>query len=363
MLFKPRFILVGWAALLPLPTFAATTPTGFDQWSVNNGSVVANVPGCGNTYNCALLTSGPGFVQQQITDTISRVSYIQTIVTNPLATGTPTIVPGGGGLPFSSESYVKTGVFDPSQNNSVSPTSQSPNAQAAVNGIASKQVLHAESTSAGATGVFDSYAEIRSGWALSADNPNNVDITQRVSQTSADGSQFSNTARIVGKNDDLGNQTGTSITLDALITQPGGTNSDGTSSGGSGWGGRSNSGGGSSGSAKPDVQVFTLRRVGGNMLATSGKATLASKTVTWKPGDVVQTVWFGQGFDFGSFGGSGLMGFQSYDNLSDAAAQISTSSTSSVGPFSWVDPPFGPKPVMPANGGSSGSSGGGFGGW
>src|SRR3569623_169903 len=249
MLFKPRFILVGWAALLPLPTFAATTPTGFDQWSVNNGSVVANVPGCGNTYNCALLTSGPGFVQQQITDTISRVSYIQTIVTNPLATGTPTIVPGGGGLPFSSESYVKTG-------------------------------------------VFDSYAEIRSGWALSADKPNNVDITQRVTQTSADGSQFSNTARIVGKNDDLGNQTGTSITLDALITQPGVTNTDGTSSGGSGWGGRSNSGGGSSGSAKPDVQVFTLRRVGGNMLATSGKATLASKTVTWKPGDVVQTVWF-----------------------------------------------------------------------
>src|SRR3569832_2352663 len=165
MLFKPWFILVGWVVLLPLPTFAATTPTGFDQWSANNGSVVANVPGCGNTYNCALLTSGPGFVQQQITDTISRVSYIQTIVTNPLATGTPTIVPGGGGLPISSESYVKTGVFDPSQGNCSSPTSQSSNAQAAVFGIASKQVLHAVSTSTGATGENISYAVIRSVWA------------------------------------------------------------------------------------------------------------------------------------------------------------------------------------------------------
>src|SRR3569832_2188792 len=106
MLFKPRFILVGWAALLPLPTFAATTPTGFDQWSANYGSVVANVPGCGNTYNSALLTSGTGFVQQQITDTISRVSYNQKIVNNPLSTGTPPNVPGGGGLLFSSESYV-----------------------------------------------------------------------------------------------------------------------------------------------------------------------------------------------------------------------------------------------------------------
>jgi len=94
------------------------------------------------------------------------------------------------------------------------------------------------------------------------------------------------------------------------------------------------------------------------LLTTSGKATLGSSSVTWKPGDVVQTVWLGQGFDFGSFGGSGLMGFQSFDNLSDAAGQISTSSTSATGPFTWVDPPFGTKPVMPANGGNAGGSGG-----
>lgn len=354
MLFAPRSIVIGAAALLSVPTLAGP-PGGFNNWAVNNGTVAA---GCAAGFDCSVLTTGAGFVQQQMKDPVSNLTYIKTIVTGPQSTGAP--LPTG--LPFAAETYVRTGAFDPTQGSQTAPTSQVGGAQLADNGISSQQIMRAESTSATKTGVFDSVVKINTGWAAEA-GAANVDIRQTVSETGTDGTAFVNKAIILGNNDGTGLQTGTSITLETSLSQPKGTNSDGTSSGGSGWGSRGSSTTGGSSSAK-DVQVFHLRRVGGNMLTTSGRATLGSRSVSWAPGDVVQTVWLGQGFDFGSFAGSGVMGFQSYDNLSDAVAQITTSSTSSTGPFSWVDPPFGTRPVMPANGGSSGSSsGGGGGGW
>lgn len=314
MLFTPRSIIVGGAALLSLPTFAGA-PAPFDNWSANNGNVAA---GCSAQLSCAVLNAGPGFVQQQVTDPITKLTYIQTVVTNPQATG------AAAGQPFSSENFVRTGNFDPAigTGQTIPTNPQQTTPQLVTNGIASQQRLHAEDNTATKTGVFDALVSINTGWAATAGTPN-VDIRQSVSETGTDGTKFSNTARILGNNDSGGLQTGTSISLDTLVSQS---------------------------SSNPDVQVFVLRRTGGNLLTTSGKATLGSSSVTWKPGDVVQTVWLGQGFDFGSSGGSGLTGFQSFDNLSDAAGQINTSSTSATGPFTWVDPPFGAKPVMPANG-------------
>lgn len=345
MLLIQRSILLGGAALLSLPTIAGA-PSPFDQWSVGNGTVAAS---CGSGFSCAVLTTGPGFMQQQLTDPVTKLSYIKTIVTDPQSTG----VPQAAGLPFSTENYVRTGNFDPTQGSSTPPSSN-PGTQTTPNGIASQQRLHAESSTATTTGVFDTVVLINSGWAATAGTPS-IDITQTVGETRSDGTTFSDTARIRGNNDSNGLQIGTSIFLDSTFTQPR-----------------------SDGSTGKDIQSFALRRVGGNMLATTGSGTLGSSSVSWGPGDVIQTVWMGQQMDFGSgaggFGGwgggstsSGVFGFQSYDNLSDAVAQISTSSTSSAAPVSWVDPPFGPQPVMPAGGditGGGGDSGGwGGGGW
>lgn len=344
---------------MALPTFAGP-PAPFDQWVVTNGTVGAS---CAGNFKCSVLNTGPGFMQQQVTDPTTKLTYVQTIVTGPNESGAPSVP----GLSFSSENYVRTGTFDPAINtNQAPPPSLGAGSQTVANGISSQQRLHAESNTATSTGIFDSLITINTGWAKS-NATSDVRIEQKVSETGNDGTQFVNNAVILGNNDNSGVQTGTSIFLDTLMSQPKSTASDGTSSGGSGWGsgwGGGGSSGGGSTSSNPDVQLFVLRRVGGNMLNTAGRATLAGRTVTWQPGDVVQTVWLGQGFDFGSFGGSGVMGFQSFDNLSDAVSQLSTSSTSSTGPFTWVDGPlFGPRPVMPANGGSGSGGGGGGGGW
>lgn len=351
MLFTPRSVIIGGAALLSLPTFAGA-PAPFDNWSANNGTVAASCGAQGGGLGCTVLNASPGFLQQQVTDPNTKLTYIQTIVTNPQASGAAV------SQPFSSENFVRTGNFDPTLNTGQStPTTPQQNLpQTVADGIASQQRLHAEDNTATKTGVFDALVSINTGWAATAGTPN-VDISQNVSETGTDGTKFSNTAHIQGNNDDSGLQTGTSISLDTSISQPKTTASNGTTSGGFGWGGFGWGSAPPPSNNNPDVQVFALRRLGGNLLTTTGKASLGSSSVTWKPGDVVQTVWLGQGFDFGSFGGSGLFGFQSFDNLSDAAGQISTSSTNSTGPFTWVDPPFGTKPVMPPNGGNTGGRG------
>lgn len=347
MLFIPRFVIVGGAALLSLPSFAGA-PAPFDNWAANNGNVAAGCGGANSGLNCAVLNAGPGFLQQQVRDPTTKLTYIQTIVTNPSASG------AAASQSFSSENFVRTGTFDSTlgtgQTIPTNPQQTAP--QLVTNGIASQQRLHAEDNKATKTGVFDAMITINTGWAATAGSPN-VDINQSVSETGTDGTKFTTTARILGNNDNNGTQTGTNITLNTLMSQPKTTATNGSTSGGSGWGS-------SVSNTNPDVQVFALRRVGGNLLATSGSATLSSRSVAWKPGDVVQTMWLGQGFDFGSFGGSGMFGFQSFDNLSDAASQISSSSTNSAGPFTWVDPPFGTKPVMPANGGNTGGGGRGW---
>lgn len=308
MLLIQRSIMLGGAALLSLPTIAGA-PSPFDQWSVSNGTVAAS---CGSGFSCAVLTTGPGFMQQQMTDPVTKLSYIKTIVTDPQSTG----VPQAAGLPFSTENYVRTGNFDPTQG-STTPPSSNPGNQTTPNGIASQQRLHAESNTATGTGIFDTVVLINSGWAATAGTPS-IDITQTVGETRSDGTKFSSNVQILGNNDDAGLQTGTRIRLDSLFSDD-----------------------------DKDVQVFHMRRAGGNMLTAAGKATLPNNTsVVWNAGDVVQTVWVGHQFDVGSRA-NGNLGFQSYDNLSDAVNHINYLSTSTPGPFTWFDPPFGARPVMP----------------
>lgn len=311
MLFIPRFVIVGGVALLSLPTFAGA-PAPFDNWAANNGNVAAGCGGANSGLNCAVLNAGPGFLQQQVRDPTTKLTYIQTIVTNPLASGTAT------SQPFSSENFVRTGNFDStlSTGQTIPTRPQQTSPQLAV-GIASQQRLHAESSTATATGVFDTVVLINSGWAAMAGTPN-INITQTVSEIRSDGVKFASNVQILGNNDDAGLQTGTRIRLDSSFSDD-----------------------------DKDVQVFHMRRAGGNMLTVAGRATLPNNTsVAWNAGDVAQTVWVGQQFDVGSRA-SGTLGFQSYDNLSDAVDHINYLSTSTPGPFTWFDPPFGASPAMP----------------
>src|SRR3569832_1608287 len=155
MLFTPRSIIVGGAAILSLPTFAGA-PTPFDNWSANNGSGAA---GCSAQLICAVLYAGPGFVQQQVTDPITKLTYIQTVVSNPQATGAAAV------QPFSSENFVRTGNFDPAivtgQTIPTSPQQTIP--QLVTNGIASQQRLHAEDNTATKTGINDAMNSINTG--------------------------------------------------------------------------------------------------------------------------------------------------------------------------------------------------------
>jgi len=53
----------------------------------------------------------------------------------------------------------------------------------------------------------------------------------------------------------------------------------------------------------------------------------------------------GMGGGMGMMGG-GLFAYQAYDNLSDAAAEITSYSLFQTDPFTWQDPPFGPQPSL-----------------
>lgn len=297
-------------------------PPAFDQWSVNNGNIAA---GCGAGANCEILTSGPGFMQRRV-DAPGQ-SFVQTIVTAPGATGV-----AAGGLAFSDESFTLS-------NPTIQGGTQSP--QTTFAGLADRQLIHTQNAATAPTMTFDSSTTIRTGWAAVPGEPN-IDIAQSITERNAAGESFKMTSRIKGNNDANGNQTGTSMALSTELRQP--ENGDGQQSGGE------------------DVQVFELRRVGGNMLTAAGSATLNSSTVRWNPNDVAQVVWIGQAFDLGSFAEGGFT-FQSFDNLSDSVDAIRrVTQSNNGGPFAWADPPFGTRPVMPAVSSGGGSGGGGWGG-
>ncbi len=307
---------VGLAALCASSAFGGA-PTPFDQWSVSNGGVAAT---CGTGFQCSELSSGPGFLQRRVEDPLSGQAFVQTIVTGSTSTGVPAT-----GLPFSDENFIKMG------------TTTAPSSF----GISDKQMLHSESITTAQTRIFDSAVQINRGWAATPGTPS-IDIVQKITESTSAGQKFNDTTHIAGNNDNNGLQTGTLIELSSYFSEPVTTK-------------------------QVDDQMFVMRRVGGDMLKAAGTATLpGNKKMTWKAGDVIQVVWVGQRVDFEGDASGGNLSWQNYDNLSDTIAPIGNQSESNPAPFTWVNPPFGTAPAMPANGSggaSSSGSGSGRGGW
>jgi len=81
---------------------------------------------------------------------------------------------------------------------------------------------------------------------------------------------------------------------------------------------------------------------GANLQVAGGYAG----TVTWNPGDKVQTVYIGQ--DLGP--GVGAFAFQAFDNLSDSAGHAAIRKLRDPTPTVWTVDPFGARPGMQSDG-------------
>ena len=92
-----HFALVLMATVTQL-TWAGSNPVPFNQWTVNNGiidtSATCTTPGV----NCTVLAQDDGFLQQQVVT--DGGSYVQMILTDPGASGTPDT------LAFTTENFV-----------------------------------------------------------------------------------------------------------------------------------------------------------------------------------------------------------------------------------------------------------------
>ncbi len=186
---------------------------------------------------------------------------------------------------------------------------------------------------------------IQTGWAAESGVPN-VDIRQSISETSNTNKQFDATTLIQSNNDENGNQLGLLLDYQTYFVQPQGADQ------------RGGIGDGENQGNNQEANMVVLRQRGGNMLSSSGSASLANgQGITWQAGDTVSTTWFGQ---LMSLGGDCKRenqprmrcqmshGFQSLDNASDNNQVVTEMRPGATGPFNWWDNPFGPRPVMPS---------------
>lgn len=314
-------------------------PIPFGGWSVNSGIVTA---GCAGGAQCDAPIVIPGMFQREISSSNGR--YIQSILTDTGANGLP------GTLPFSSESFVVQGGFSSQSSNQkrindelVSSTDMTSNS-----GISVRQEINDPERG------FFSDVTLNTGAASVPGKPS-MEINQQLLAPFDADMSITSRFSLLANMDTSGNRTGFRLVIDQQL--------DGSIAGTSGgWEGSSGWGDGSwgGGSGSTSRLTFAHREVAGDMLITSGSASVGGTgdrrtsrtdgdTVSWSPGDNVSVVWVGQP----------EFGFQAYDNLSDSRDRITTVSVRNPGPFSWFDPPFGPKPSLPS--GSSGDGGGGVG--
>ena len=341
------------APLIP-GTVTGGPPIPFGGWSVNNGNITAS---CASGVVCGPAMSTRGMLQRELTAGADNGRYIQNILTDSTASGLP------GTVAFSSESFVKQGWSTSSWTNTGGENGESTITTGTgdtSSGLSSLQVVR---DSSGDSMLVTS--KINTGWAAEAGKPS-IEISQNVggSLTSSSVDMAADFSYIANM-DASGNRTGFKLDLAQTVN---GSAFDG------GGGGRGWSGGGS-------INKMVMRERAGDMLTSSGSASLSGGSggggrggfgggrggfggggwssgtssgsggsISWSAGNDIKVTWIAQ---------SGF-GFQAYDNLSDSRDRIATSSISGTGPFTWYDPPFGPKPSY-SSGGSSGGGGGGWG--
>jgi len=298
--------------LLPLSVNAANPV--FDNWTVSNGAITPGA--CPSGFSCETLTTGNGFVQNQMVNSATGVTYIQTVITDVNASGNP------AQLGYRDESFVQLG---------------------STNGILSQQIM----TQTDSSGTFTSSSQLANGWANptpSATNPSMI-IQQcfRADCSSAPNSTFDNTFTMMLISDASGNPTDRSLTIDQNVGLGTGTSTD--------------------------SQRFYLRELQGAFNPSSGSMTLGATsfdsnnnplnggTVTWVAGNDVMVRWIGQSINLGAQGLS-QFGFEGVvNNTTDSTGLgVTTFSTTSTGitaqgtgyapPFDW-NATFGPAPTLP----------------
>lgn len=312
-----RALLVSCVAAVPLVSHAASSPV-FNNWTVAGGTITGNgqATPCANGFTCETLSIGDGFIQVQWVDTVSGITYIQTVITDTGAAGNP------ADLAYVDESFVRLG---------------------SDNGIMAQQ-RHVQSDE---LGTFSNTSQLNIGWANPTPDANNPTMT--VTQTfeslggAAVGDEFSNTFAMLIINGG-GEAVDRSITVDQRVGLGDGV------------------------TASDDVQRFVLEGRQG-AFTTAGSLDLGASigggglpgsnpdAVEWQNGDDVMVRWLGQRLDLGDQGVSEF-GFQGVINntTGDEATTFSTTSTGIEPDGDGYEPPFdwhatfgpeAPTPVLP----------------
>jgi hypothetical protein len=308
------------AAVLPLSAPQAASPV-FNNWSVTDGDISYT---CGAQFSCSILSTGDGFIQVQWVDTDGGVTYIQTVVTDPGASGDPD---DPDSLAYMDESFVQLG---------------------GSNGIYAQQ----RHSTTEADGTFTNSSQLAIGWANTT--PNGANPTMTISQQfvsagelAVAGDEFSNAFVMELIND--GGARDRSISIDQRVGLGDGT------------------------VATDDVQRFVLEGRQGAFTQTGdidlgssfGGATQGADPapVTWANGDDIMMRWIGQRLELVQEGepsqGESVFGFQGIVN-NTGGVEATTFSTASTGivpdgasptgyqaPFDW-HATFGNTPPTPA---------------
>ncbi|MBI5450427.1 MAG: hypothetical protein HY940_03630 [Gammaproteobacteria bacterium] len=329
--------LVTIISVLPVGSAFALGSGDFQKFKAATGTITSSLCTGTNGLTCQVINSGAGFLQEQVTETLSGGvvnKYIHTIITEQTAGDAAGTV--ASLLPYSDESFVRADGTNP--------------------GILSKQTVVDTAKN------FNSSTSLSTGWAgsvVAGKNINKLVIDQGFTDygklkyangnpVKNDGDSFSNhftlaldsdaaTSAVLGKN----------MTLDQLVEMGNG----GTLANDALVAGTANT---------TDIQRFTASMLQGTVLPASGSIDLGADTngvdpaaVAWNnsgatniSGDSVMLVWLGQGVNLST--GTTLdmsnFGFESVSaNVQGVATTASTYSRTAAGggaPFVW-DTAFG----------------------
>lgn len=299
----------------PLAVFAAP-PMAYDQWSVNNGTISAQ---CVGGVACGGGVSGPGMLQRPVDNGTAK--FIQSIMTNPNATGTPAT------LSFASESFVKQGwTSSDTVNGGTVSSAQSDTG----GGIALKQRM--VETGSSFQGAFNLTTLIHTGWADDNSTPT-IEINQHNGSNLAV-VQWSNDFVYKQNVNAAGTVTGLSMDIDQLGINL--RNFDPIKA---------------QENHPNDVMHYVRRRRAGDMnpgrLGGVSGGGGGSSVPAFTAGGDAQVTWFGM-YYYGEPGPNTSIGYQAYDDLSDTRAGSSQMEKEDAPgrPWSW-DNMFGIIPTMP----------------
>lgn len=372
------------------PSYAAP-PIPFGSWSNQGGTIRATCPA---GFTCTENVASENMLQRFITNNSTGETYIQNIIedntqgthrseafvnaTNDAGLAIPNVDPD-----------------DPTITPGITPPDIIPdnNDQITENNMVTRNTGASARTEISQAGVnattFDYDYTVNSGWAIVPGEPS-VDINFQVTDTMAQGVSIDYSFFLTQRSDANGNITGRLYGIDQMVQNSavlgpgnGGGQDDhmfvlrrasgdyvtaGSATlpppaggmGGMGMGGGTapnpaNGAGAPPFGIVPNPQPTPFPNPPGaptgNPMGMGGGNAPPGGSVAWNTGAEVQVIWIGQmcpgcmiaGMGGMGMGGSGAFSFQQYENISTGAS-AATRSILGTAPFTWTNPPFGPRP-------------------